>query len=53
MTKIKTYLATLIREQKINIFSIDEYLTQISSDLYSKLNPDQIKREFAKKTTVE
>lgn len=40
MTKVKTYLATLIRENKINIFSIDEYLTHMSDSLHTKLSPD-------------
>ncbi|MEG1526454.1 MAG: SPFH domain-containing protein [Erysipelotrichaceae bacterium] len=40
MLKIKTYLATLIRESKINIFSIDEYLTKMSDSLQSKLGKD-------------
>jgi membrane protease subunit (stomatin/prohibitin family) len=40
MTHIKTYLAHLIREYKINIFSIDEYLTEISQALHARLAPD-------------
>lgn len=40
MTRIKTYLSNLIREQKINIFSIDEYLTTMSETLHARLVPD-------------
>lgn len=40
MTRIKTYLANLIREEKINIFSIDEYLTAMSETLHRRLIPD-------------
>lgn len=39
MTKIKTYLANLIREQNINIFAIDEYLSKMSEDLHALLQP--------------
>lgn len=40
MTRVKTYLANLIREKKINIFSIDEHLTEMSEALHKKLLPD-------------
>lgn len=40
MTRVKTYLANLIREQSINIFSIDEHLTTISETLHERLIPD-------------
>ena len=40
MTRVKTYLANLIREEKINIFAIDEYLTGMSETLHTKLIPD-------------
>ena len=40
MTRIKTYLATLIKEEKLNIFEIDEHLTQMSEALQVKLTPD-------------
>ncbi len=40
LTHVKTYLANLIQEYKINIFSIDEYLTEISKALHAKLAPD-------------
>lgn len=40
MTRVKTYLANLIREQNINIFSIDEHLTMISETLHERLIPD-------------
>jgi membrane protease subunit (stomatin/prohibitin family) len=40
MIQLKPYLANLIKEYKINIFSIDEYLTEISEALHAKLAPD-------------
>lgn len=40
MTKVKSYFAQVIREQKINIFEIDERLTEISSVLHKMLQPD-------------
>lgn len=40
MTKIKTYLAQIIRQQKINIFEIDEWLTAMSQELHGRLIPD-------------
>lgn len=40
MTRVKTYLANLIRENSINIFSIDEYLTTMSDGLHQRLMPD-------------
>lgn len=40
LTHVKTYLANLIQEYKINIFSIDEYLTEMSKALHAKLAPD-------------
>lgn len=40
MTRLKTYLATLIREQSINIFQIDQHLTEISEHMQTKLSPD-------------
>lgn len=40
MTRVKTYLANLIRENSISIFSIDEYLTEMSEALHQKLIPD-------------
>ena len=40
MTRVKTYLANLIRENSINIFSIDEYLTTMSEALHQRLMPD-------------
>lgn len=40
MTKIKSYLAQVIREQKISIFEIDERLNEISSALLKMLQPD-------------
>lgn len=39
-TRIKTYLANIIKENKINIFAIDEHLTKMSQDLMTKLTPD-------------
>ena len=40
MTRVKTYLANLIREKQINIFSIDEHLTEMSEALHARLRPD-------------
>lgn len=40
MTKVKSYLAQVIREQKISIFEIDEHLNEISSALLKILQPD-------------
>lgn len=40
MTKVKSYIAQVIREQKINIFEIDEKLNDISVVLHKMLQPD-------------
>ncbi|MDE5985297.1 MAG: SPFH domain-containing protein [Eubacterium sp.] len=40
MTKVKSYLAQVIREQTISIFEIDERLNEISSALIKMLQPD-------------
>jgi membrane protease subunit (stomatin/prohibitin family) len=40
MTRIKTYLATLIKNEKINIFEIDEQLVRVSGELRERLSPD-------------
>ena len=40
MTKVKFYLAQVIREQKISIFEIDERLNEISSALLKMLQSD-------------
>ena len=40
MTKVKSYLAQVIREQKISIFEIDEKLDEISKTLHIMLQPD-------------
>ena len=40
MTKVKSYLANSMREQNINIFSIDERLIEISEALNKLLQPD-------------
>lgn len=40
MTKVKSYLAQVIREQKISIFEIDERLNELSSALIKMLQPD-------------
>ena len=40
MTRVKTYLANLIREKNINIFSIDERLAEMSESLHALLIPD-------------
>jgi membrane protease subunit (stomatin/prohibitin family) len=40
MTRMKTYLAQLIKSQKINIFEIDEHLVAMSGALQEMLTPD-------------
>ena len=40
MTKVKSYIAQVIREQKINIFEIDEHLAQMSATLKDMLIVD-------------
>lgn len=40
MTKVKSYIAQVIREQKISIFEIDERLNEISSSLLKMLQSD-------------
>lgn len=40
MTKVKTYLAQIIKEKSISIFEIDEHLVTISEVLYKMLIPD-------------
>ncbi|MBO4631520.1 MAG: SPFH domain-containing protein [Lentisphaeria bacterium] len=40
MTKVKPYIVTLIREKKINIFQIDEYLDEMSLMLRERLQQD-------------
>lgn len=40
MTKVKSYIAQVIREQKISVFEIDEHLNEISSALLKMLQPD-------------
>lgn len=40
MTRVKSYLAQTIREKKISIFEIDEYLADLSDALLAKLAPD-------------
>lgn len=40
MTKVKSYIAQIVREQKINIFEIDEHLNELSASLIKLLQPD-------------
>lgn len=40
MTKVKSYIAQIIREKKINIFEIDERLMEFSDALHQMLIPD-------------
>ncbi|MCI5538174.1 MAG: SPFH domain-containing protein [Oscillospiraceae bacterium] len=42
MTRVKTYIAQIIKEKKINIFEIDEKLTEFSQDIHEPLIPDLI-----------
>lgn len=39
MTKVKSYIAQVIREKQINIFEIDERLDEISATLHEMLKP--------------
>jgi len=40
MTKVKTYIAQIMRKNAINIFEIDEQLETFSSEIHEKLTPD-------------
>ncbi len=40
MTKVKTYIAQIMKVSAINIFEIDEHLIEFSDDLKEKLIPD-------------
>lgn len=40
MTRVKTYIARVIKQKSINIFEIDENLTSFSEDLHQLLIPD-------------
>lgn len=40
MTKVKSYLASEIKEKSINIFEIDEHLEELSADLKARLYND-------------
>lgn len=40
MTKVKSYIAQIIREKAINIFEIDEHLQVMSQALHTMLQPD-------------
>lgn len=40
MTRFKTYMSAYIREHSINIFQIDEKLSEISESLHEMLKPD-------------
>lgn len=40
MTKVKTYIAKVIKENAINIFEIDEKLTEFSQHIHELLAPD-------------
>ncbi len=40
MTRVKTYIAKVIKQKSINIFEIDENLTSFSEDLHQLLIPD-------------
>lgn len=42
MTKVKSYLAQVIKDQKVNIFEIDEKLQDLSDKLLEMLRPDFI-----------
>lgn len=40
MTKVKSYIAQVIREQKISVFEIDEHINDMSAALLKMLKPD-------------
>ncbi len=40
MTRVKSYLAQVMREQQISVFEIDEHLNAISQTLHTMLRPD-------------
>lgn len=40
MTRVKTYIASVIKQKSINIFEIDENLASFSEDLHQLLIPD-------------
>lgn len=40
MTKVKAYIAQVMRQEKINIFEVDENLESFSAAIKDKLNPD-------------
>ena len=40
MLRLKNYIVSLIKQEKINVFEIDEYLEHISTVLQEKLNVD-------------
>lgn len=40
MTRVKTYIASVIKATKINIFEIDERLTEFSENIHNLLIPD-------------
>lgn len=40
MTKVKTYIAQIMKVNAINIFEIDEHLIEFSEELRKKLQPD-------------
>lgn len=40
MTRVKTYIAQIMKNQAISIFEIDEHLTEFSETLHQRLIPD-------------
>jgi membrane protease subunit (stomatin/prohibitin family) len=40
MTRVKTYLAQVMRERGISIFEVDEQITEFSAELKKRLEPD-------------
>ena len=40
MTRVKTYIAQVIKSKAINIFEIDEHLSEFSNDIHQLLIPD-------------
>ena len=40
MSKVKSYLAQVIKQEKISIFEIDEHINEMSNTLFNMLKPD-------------
>lgn len=47
MTRVKTYLAQVMKKTGISIFEVDEHLTEFSLELHKRLQPDFSEYGFA------